>query len=181
MEEFDGLQDEFIRQLFSMTKQLTSIWPSDLVNFHFKVQHLMMHKIYQISEFLVETWTVSTAQPQRPTQCRQGGILYGERSGERTPPKEVVQTAVQAENNIPRNLETILYLDHKLSLVKISNYGIGIPIFDGSKKEDFFVWLEKLETACLQSGHDICLETLTKAGVVVSTVWHACWPASDSI
>ena len=45
----------------------------------------------------------------------------------------------------------------------------NIPIFDGIKKKDFFEWLERLETAYLQSRHDICTKALGRSEVVSGT------------
>ena len=44
----------------------------------------------------------------------------------------------------------------------------NIPILLGSKKEDFFEWLERLQTACLQSACDIHAEAL---GITGDGVW----------
>ena len=41
----------------------------------------------------------------------------------------------------------------------------NIPIFDTSSKEDNVEWLERLETACLQTGYDIRTETISRTGV----------------
>ena len=36
----------------------------------------------------------------------------------------------------------------------------SIPIYDGSNREDFFPWLERLEAACFYSGRNIKTEAL---------------------
>ena len=38
-----------------------------------------------------------------------------------------------------------------------------MPIFDVSKREDFFEWLESLEATCIQSGRHIYVESLGKS------------------
>ena len=43
---------------------------------------------------------------KRSTQYIQGSILYTDWSAERTMPNMVLQSATQANNNVPRNLET---------------------------------------------------------------------------
>ena len=46
---------------------------------------------------------------------------------------------------------------------------VNIPIYDGTNKEGFFKWVERLEAACLQSRKDIHTEVLGKAGGDVRT------------
>ena len=44
----------------------------------------------------------------------------------------------------------------------------SIPIFSGSKQEDFFEWIKCIETACLHSAWDFKMEMLGRGGGGVS-------------
>ena len=46
----------------------------------------------------------------------------------------------------------------------------SIPIYDGSNREDFFPWLERLEAACFYSGRNIKNEALGRPAGVVQNV-----------
>ena len=52
------------------------------------------------------------------------------------------------DSNLQRNYDHIL---------------ADIPTFDGTKKEDFFDWVERLEAVCVRSGRDIYTEALGKS------------------
>ena len=46
----------------------------------------------------------------------------------------------------------------------------SIPIYDGSNREDFFPWLERLEAACFYSGRNIKTEALGRSTGPVQNV-----------
>ena len=46
----------------------------------------------------------------------------------------------------------------------------SIPIYDGSNREDFFPWLERLEAACFYSGRNIKTEALGRSAGPVQNV-----------
>ena len=46
----------------------------------------------------------------------------------------------------------------------------SIPIYDGSNREDFFPWLERLEAACFYSGRNIKTEALGQSAGPVQSV-----------
>ena len=46
----------------------------------------------------------------------------------------------------------------------------SIPIYDGSNREDFFPWLERLEAACFYSGRNIKTEALGRSAGLVQNV-----------
>ena len=49
------------------------------------------------------------------------------------------------------------------------NIFASISIYDGTEKEGFFKWIERLAAACLQSRRDIHTEALGKAGGDIKT------------
>ena len=49
------------------------------------------------------------------------------------------------------------------------NIFVSIWTYDATNKEGFFQWVERLDTAWLQSGRDICTEPLSKVGSDVRT------------
>ena len=46
----------------------------------------------------------------------------------------------------------------------------SIPVYDGSSREDFFLWLDRLETACYHCGRDIKTEALGRSAGPVQNV-----------
>ena len=46
----------------------------------------------------------------------------------------------------------------------------SIPIYDGSKREEFFPWLERLEEACFYSGRNIKTEALGRSAGPIQNV-----------
>ena len=48
----------------------------------------------------------------------------------------------------------------------------SIPIYDGSNREDFFLWLEHLEAACFYSGRNIKTEALGKVSRTCTKCYH---------
>ena len=47
----------------------------------------------------------------------------------------------------------------------------NIPTYDGTNKDKFFHWLDKLQGACLMSGWDCRLEAFAKSAGKVKTPW----------
>ena len=63
---------------------------------------------------------------------------------------------MQVNNTIQQTkVDTLRELTVSIYQRNFDHIFASIPIFDGSKKEDLFEWLERLETVCLQNGHNI--------------------------
>ena len=52
----------------------------------------------------------------------------------------------------------------------MTTYLLAIPIYDGSNREDFFPWLDRLEAACYHCGWDIKTEALGRSAGPVQNV-----------
>ena len=74
------------------------------------------------------------------------------------------QVNIQAHTGALQQLATSTYqrnFDHIFA---------SIPIYDGSNREDFFPWLERLEAACFYSGQNIKTEALGRSAGPVQNV-----------
>ena len=76
----------------------------------------------------------------------------------------------QGQVNIQAHMGTLQQLATSTYQRNFDHIFASIPIYDGSNREDFFPWLERLEAACFYSGRNIKTEALGRSAGPVQNV-----------